>query len=111
MLDSLHEGPYEKRASYYSHRISDQCLSISRMRASSRRISLVEFFEIISSRSWNGVDSSIIQTYLQVTQPVLTRLTRFVSGMAEGEVSATPSVFSLLALDDGIVQMMYRNQC
>jgi hypothetical protein len=46
----------------------------------------------------------IISTYLQVTHPVLTRLTRFASGNAEGEMSVTSSMFSLLAREEGIVR-------
>ena len=48
------------------------------------------------------------QTYLQVTQPVLTRLTRFVSASAEGKASVVPSMFSLLAREDGIVHMVFQ---
>jgi hypothetical protein len=44
-------------------------------------------------------------------QPVLTRLTRLVSGNVAGEMSAISSVFSLLAREDGMVQMVYENQC
>jgi len=37
-LGWLHASPVERTASCYNHRISDQCLSIFRTRASSRRI-------------------------------------------------------------------------
>jgi len=48
----------------------------------------------------------IISTYLQVTHPVLTRLTRFDSGNAEGETSVFSSMFSLLAREEDIVGQM-----
>jgi len=58
----------------------------------------------------SALNTWFVQTYLQVTQPVLTRLTRLVGGNVEsGKISVASSVFSLLAREDGIVNVLLQS--